>query len=186
MGSKASKAQLVQNQEAQKELQIRTKFKEVIDKLRETGAKAISSTDMNNCYLFIRSISTSASFASLTRIKDGFYLEQGLQELYGHIYKILYAQQEAKLISDLLDHNDKGGKATNSGAANVGQANQPTQGNAAKKNKKKNKKEKAAKEQAEKQQLDKEAEKVVEVIDDIVIVSDKPRVPQEEAKNDEA
>jgi hypothetical protein len=52
-------------------MEIRQKFKEIVEKLKNEGSKASSDRNLSACYLFIRQISTCVSFAGQARIKAG-------------------------------------------------------------------------------------------------------------------
>ena len=152
---------MVQNQEMQKENQIRKQLSSMVEKLKELGSKAAGvsgqngeTSRFNSCYLFIREISTHLSLQIQMQIRKGDVTEMALDKLHGQIYSILEQEQQSKLIKDLCGsqetQNDKvhGGTAgPNSSAAG---SSQVASSGTSKKNKKKAKKEreKAAKEAA--------------------------------------
>lgn len=174
--SRASKEQLVQNREMQKEVALRKVLKKRIQTMKDSGIKANQDGDLDRCYLFIRSISTFTGFEHQKRIKEGSYEDQACLMLHQNIYEALKKEQQSKLMDDLLDPQSKSAKQ---GHGN--QQNQGNQTNPSKKNKKKSKKDKAPKEGGEK--TDNQAttratpavqDQKIEVVEDVVLISSEP------------
>lgn len=104
---KVLKETLRQNDETQKETRLRKSLKDLVSKLIEQGTKAKQTQNIEDSYMFIRSISTFKSLVLAAGLEESNFIHLAISDLHHRIYQLLKSEQQKALMDDLNELDEK-------------------------------------------------------------------------------